>query len=128
MRLPALLIAACLAGCGSGSSSRLSGALDVFKGSSTSELSRDLSAFQGKPVDEMIARFGEPTQQREVNGQRVLTWNAEERSFLEGYWLGFENDSTYEARCVITAQVREQTVVKVDHQGNLEDCKFLGLI
>jgi hypothetical protein len=115
-----------LAGCSS-SDSKLAKGFDAFLGESSSQLERQLTAFQGKPVGEMIAKLGEPTEQRDVDGKRLFTWRKEQESFAEGYWMGFENDSSYRARCVVTAQVRDQTVVNITHEGTLEDCRYLGL-
>jgi hypothetical protein len=95
---------------------------------SVSKLQGHLRTFQGKPEAALLDRYGEPDEQRDADGQRWLTWSAQERSFHEGYWLGFENESTYVARCRIIAVVRNATVVQVTHEGNIEDCRSLGMI
>ena len=113
MKFVPVLIAACLAGCSTVSQTKLR---------------NDLAAFQGKPVTAMIERFGAPAQQSEADGKRLLTWSAEQESFGQAYYMGFENDSSYVASCRISALVNDDIVEQIVRDGTLEDCKVLGLI
>jgi hypothetical protein len=113
MKLVPVLIAACLAGCSTVSQTKLQG---------------ELATFQGKPVSAMIERFGVPAQQREADGKRLLTWSKQQESFGQAYYMGFENDSSYVARCRIDALVSDDIVERITHDGTLEDCKVLGML
>jgi len=112
MNIRLLLIVVCLSGCAS---------------NSQTQLQRRLTGFEGGPLTAMVERFGAPTQQSEIDGQRWLVWAASQESFAQAYYMGFENDPTYLARCRISALVSDDIVVQVLRDGNLEDCKILGL-
>jgi hypothetical protein len=92
------------------------------------QLQRELTRFEGRPVEAMIARLGTPTQQTDTGGEHWYVWSASERSFALGYWLGYEGDSTYEARCKVSARVKGDIVKEVRREGSLEDCEWLERI
>ena len=92
------------------------------------QLEAALNRLVGQPESALLERYGEPDARNSLDGQRWLTWNAEEHSFHEGYWLGYENDSTYVARCRIRARVQDAKVVQVLQEGNIQDCWSLGML
>jgi len=112
MNLRPLLITLCLCGCTT---------------NSQTQLQRQLTAFEGRPVTAMIERLGAPSQETEIDGQRWYIWSASRESFSQAYWMGYENYPTYVARCQVKARVSEDVVRQVLRDGNLEDCKVLGL-
>ena len=113
MNVKPLIVAICLSGCAN---------------DSQVQLQRKLTQFEDGPVTAMIERFGPPSQQTEVEGQRWYVWSSSQESFALAYYMGYENDSSYRAHCKVSAEVHHGTVLQVRREGNLKDCEWLGLI
>jgi len=102
-------------------------------------ISRNLSAYKGRPVTDVIARYGVPNSERTVAGIKVYTWSSRHTEVLPTYstaqttgyaggqsfqaTTGQWGTESFSAECEMTMQVDEHEVVTdYNFSGNMAGC------
>lgn len=106
-------------------------------------IARNLQAYKGRPVTDVIARYGVPNSERTVAGIKVYTWSSQHTEVLPTYQqsnttgnvggqsfqasTGTFGTTSFSAECEMAMLVDEHEVVTdYNFSGNLAGCARYG--
>lgn len=96
--------------------------------SSTVVLDRELPKLVGQPVDVAVAKFGMPTSEQTIIGQRVYVWSNSEQDVSLAPAIGSRGavgllPVATQGTCVVRVQVDAGGIVRrAEHQGDPDAC------